>query len=174
MENEASQSQGQVRKCPFCSELIQSDAKKCRFCGEWLDVKKDKIETIPIVENKSASLKSTENNKRGLKIIGIIILVMIAISLWYISIPILIIWYLFYKTDLGKKAFIVIKNKSEAIGHKKILIRISLAVVAIMAISVIIAYPDRKPTIAIMEPQNNAEIQSDRVLIRGSIGERIK
>ena len=26
-----------TRKCPFCSELILSDAIKCRFCGEFLD-----------------------------------------------------------------------------------------------------------------------------------------
>lgn len=30
------------KKCPFCAEIIQSDAVKCKHCGEWLDTKKKK------------------------------------------------------------------------------------------------------------------------------------
>lgn len=182
----------QTKRCPFCSEKIRFDAQKCRFCGEWIE----KLESVKIMETnlqshespkkcmkcglardgkdaflciKCKAAQADENGKMALKVIGWILLVLIALSLWYISLPILAIWYLFYKTDHGKKAFVIVKNKSKQIGYKKIFVRTALVITIIMVISVIIAYPDRKPTITITEPKNNEEMQVDKVLIRGTV-----
>ena len=40
-----------TRRCPFCSEEIQSEAKKCKHCGEWLNGRESK---------RSEALNTTE------------------------------------------------------------------------------------------------------------------
>lgn len=139
------------KKCPFCAELIHKDAIKCKHCGSNLSEidnknQKEKRE-IPELNQKAIN----ERNKKAiLWILGIIL----AIWLWYLAIPALIIWFIWKKINLDKK------KKWIATG---------LTVCIYCIILTITAYTGRTPNIIIIEPKNNFSVQADNITIKGSV-----
>ena len=99
-----------MKKCPFCAEEIKEEAIKCKHCGGNLPANNGKK-----IESKTAETKKTSTLSVWmpiLKVIGIIIGIIIAISIWYISIPAVIIWYVWKKTKMNQKNKIIITTKT--------------------------------------------------------------
>ena len=50
----------EMKRCPYCGEMILAAAKKCKYCGEWLEnseaiIADDKEEKLATVVPKSKS-----------------------------------------------------------------------------------------------------------------------
>lgn len=66
---------GEYRKCPFCAEVVRSEAKVCRYCNKELpDVEIEK--SVP--DDNDSLVNKTET---FFKIIGAIIVVLVVVSL---------------------------------------------------------------------------------------------
>lgn len=51
-----------MKKCPYCSELVQDEAKKCKHCGEWFESKTESI--LSKTKNLIAEKKEERNAKK--------------------------------------------------------------------------------------------------------------
>ena len=66
---------GEYRKCPFCAEVVRSEAKVCRYCNKELpDVEIEK--SAP--DDNDSLMNKTET---FFKVIGVIIVVIVVVSL---------------------------------------------------------------------------------------------
>src|SRR5262249_8002719 len=62
------------RKCPFCAELILSDARKCKHCGEWLDGRQEAPQEPPpdatFVQRRPVVIEKTSKRWKVLMLLG--------------------------------------------------------------------------------------------------------
>lgn len=142
-----------MKKCPFCAEDIKNEAVKCKHCGSNL--------TTNTPTTKKGIKKSETKPKTTLeiwmpilKVLGIIFAIFFAIAIWYISIPAVIIWYVWQKTKLDKKF---------KIGITILCIVISIATLAYLE------YLNRTPVLTLVAPEDNTSIQAKAIKIKGSV-----
>ncbi|MDD4333264.1 MAG: hypothetical protein PHT51_04075 [Patescibacteria group bacterium] len=127
--------------------------------------KKDKVivtfeKYITEEEKNSTSSVSKFNGRQTLKVILLIILVVSTLWLWYITIPLVSLWYIWKKSKINKK------KKWIATGIV-LLLFFSFCIYKIYSIS--------GEPITIVEPQDNATFQGqDTVVIKGKVNPKFK
>jgi hypothetical protein len=143
-----------TKQCPFCAEDIKIDAIRCKHCGEDLRAHTEK-------EKKAA--KTIKDIRVSSKVFVWAFIGLASILFWFITIPGVLIWYLWKKPEQRKKLKRYLLNLSAAVRrHWKIVTPIAAVFFLIVAVR---AY--NAPQAAAIELSDKYEFTGDRVEIAG-------
>jgi len=127
-----------MKKCPYCAEEIQNEAIKCRHCGGEIFAS-DSVS----VKGDSSMGSNKENDK---KIQFPILKFIIILFTWYVSVPVIVLWYIWKRTTWSK--------------WKKLTISIAFGFLAVVLL-IIVFYKPPRPILVITDPSEYNWFKTD-------------